>query len=74
MNGVVAAVSAVVAVVSLFSTVASLLAALAGGIVLAPFAFGLFLLAVTGVFSGVEDGAVREQNPVLDGRRWRTSS
>ena len=52
MNGVVATVSGVVAVVSLFLTAVSLLAAPAGGIIFTPFLFGLFLLALVGVFSG----------------------
>ena len=71
MNSVVAATSAVVATGSLFLTAASLLAAPAGGVIFTPFLFGLFLLALVGVFSGVENRAVREHNPVLDGKRWR---
>ena len=74
MNGVVATVSGVVAAVSLFLTAASLLAAPAGGIIFTPFLFGLFSLALVGVFSGVEDRTVREHSPVLDGTRWRSSS
>ena len=74
MKGVVAAISAVVAAVSLFLTAASLLAAPAGGAIFTPFLFGLFLLALVGVFSGLEDRTVREHNPVLDGRRWRNAS
>ena len=71
MNSVVAATSAVVATGSLFLTAASLLAARAGGVIFTPFLFGLFLLALVGVFSGVENRAVREHNPLLDGKRWR---
>ena len=71
MTGAVAAASALVATGSLFLTAASLVAAPAGGVVFAPFLFGLFLLALVGVFSGVENRAVREHDPVLDGKRWR---
>jgi hypothetical protein len=65
--------SAVVAAVSLFLTVASLLAIPVGAI-FAPFLFGLFLLALVGVFGGLEDRTVRQQKPVLDGERWRNGS
>jgi hypothetical protein len=33
--------------------------------------FGVFLLALVGVFSGLENRTVRQHEPVLDGRRWR---
>jgi hypothetical protein len=65
--------SAVVAAVSLFLTVASLLAIPVGAI-FAPFLFGLFLLALVGVFGGLEDRTVRQQRPVLDRERWRNGS
>jgi hypothetical protein len=65
--------SAVVAAVSLFLTVASLLAIPVGAI-FAPFLFGLFLLALVGVFGGLEDRTVRQQKPVLDRERWRNGS
>ena len=74
MNGLVAAASAVVGVGSLFLTAASLLAALVGGLIFTPFLFGLFLLALVGVFGGLEDRTVRERDRVLDGKRWRNDS
>ena len=74
MNGVVATMSGIVAAVSLFLTAASLLAAPAGGVVFTPFLFGLFLLALLGVFGGLEDRRVRQHNPVLDGVTWRNDS
>jgi hypothetical protein len=74
MNGVVATLSGIVGAVSLFLTAASLLAAPADGVVFTPFLFGLFLLALVGVFGGLEDRTVRQDNPVLDGTRWRNGS
>jgi hypothetical protein len=65
--------SAVVAAVSLFLTVASLLAIPVGAI-FAPFLFGLFLLALVGVFGGLDDRTVRQHKPVLDQERWRNGS
>jgi hypothetical protein len=65
--------SAVIATVSLLLTVASLVAVPAG-VVLAPFTFGLFLLALVGVFGGLEDRRVRQRNPDLNGDRWRNGS
>ena len=74
MKGLLGAMSAVVAVVSLFLTAASLLAAPAGGAIFTPFLFGLFLLALVGVFGELEDRTVREPERVLDGTRWRNGS
>jgi hypothetical protein len=71
VNGVVAALSAAVATVSLFLTAASLLAAPVGGVIFTPFLFGLFLLALVGVFSGLENRTVRRYNPPMNPRRWR---
>jgi hypothetical protein len=54
-------------------TVASLLA-FPFGVVFAPFTFGAFLLALAGVFGGLEDRTVRQRKPVLDAQRWRNGS
>jgi hypothetical protein len=74
MKGVAAVMSAIVATGSLCLTAASLLAAPAGGVVFTPFLFGLFLLALVGVFGGLEGRTVRQHNPVLDGKAWRHGS
>ncbi len=65
--------SAVVAAVSLFLTLASLLVFPIGAL-LAVFPFGLFLLALVGVFGGLEDRTVRQHNPSMNPRRWRDGS
>jgi hypothetical protein len=64
--------SALVAVVSLALAVALL--PVPGGVLFSPFLFGLFLLALVGVFAGLEDRSVRRHEPVLDPRRWRDGS
>jgi hypothetical protein len=74
MSRAIAAASAIVAAGSLFLTAASLVAAIAGGVIFMPFLLGLWLLAVLGVFGGVEDRRVRQHDPVLDGKRWRNGS
>ena len=45
-----------------------------GAVMFALVAFGLFLLALVGVLSGLEDRTVRPHDVVLDGRRWRDGS
>jgi hypothetical protein len=42
-----------------------------GGVVFAPFLFGLFLLALLGVFGGLEDRRVRDHKPAMNPRKWR---
>jgi hypothetical protein len=59
-------------VVALFLTVASLF--LIGGVIFAPFLFGLFLLALVGVLAGLKDRTVRQHNPAMNPRRWRDDS
>jgi hypothetical protein len=63
------AVSSVVAVASLFLTVALL--PVIGAALFAIVSFGLFLLALVGVLSGVEDRTVRQRDPSLNPTRWR---
>jgi hypothetical protein len=61
--------SAVVAVTCLLLSLALL--PVPGGVVFAPFLFGLFLLALLGVFAGLEDRSVRSRQPAMDPRKWR---
>jgi hypothetical protein len=61
-----------VAVAALLLSVAML--PLWGGVLFALFLFGLFLLALVGVLSGLDDRAVRQRDPVLDPRGWRNGS
>ena len=63
--------SAPVAVVSLLLTVALL--PVPGGVIFAPFTFGLFLLSLVGVLRGL-DRRVRQKNPRVDPTRWRGNS
>jgi hypothetical protein len=62
----------VVAFVSLFLSVALLL--VPGGAFVAPFLFGLFLLAVVGALAGAKDRTVRQHNPAMNPRGWRDGS
>jgi hypothetical protein len=64
--------SALVAIVSLLLTVALL--PVPGGVIFAPFTFGLFLLSLVGVLSGLDDRRVRQRNPRVDPTRWRGNS
>ena len=64
--------SAFVAVASLFLTVALL--PVPGGVLFAMFTFGLFLLALGGVFAGLEDRTVGRRETSMDPRRWRDGS
>ena len=57
------------AIPSLVLTVALL--PLPGGVVFAMFSFGLFLLAMLGVFAGIEDRTVRQHNPSMSPDNWR---
>jgi hypothetical protein len=61
-----------VAVSSLISAVA--FAPVIGAALLVLLLFGLFLLAMVGVFMGVEDRTVQQHDPVLDPKRWRNGS
>jgi hypothetical protein len=46
-----------------------------GGVVFALLLFfPLFLLALLGVFAGLEDRTVRQHNPSMDGTKWRNGS
>ena len=61
---------AFLAVAALFLSAVSLL--VIGGVVFALFLFfPLFLLALVGVLSGVEDRTVRQHNPSMNPREWR---
>ena len=64
--------SAFVAVASLLVTVALL--PLPGGVLFAMFSFGLFLLALGGVFAGLENRTVRQHDASTDPRGWRDGS
>jgi hypothetical protein len=57
---------------ALFLTIAALV--VMGGVIFAPFLFGLFLLALVGVLGGLKDRAVRQHNPAMNPRRWRDGS
>ena len=65
-------ISSLVAVGSLFLAVAFI--PVIGATLIVLLLFGAFLLALVGVFSGVDDRTVRQHDPVLDGRRWRGGS
>ena len=62
-------ISSLIAVSSLVLALA--LAPVIGAALLVLILFGLFLLAMVGVFSGMEDRTVRQRDVVLDGKRWR---
>ena len=64
--------SAFVAVASLLLTVALL--PVPGGVLFAMFTFGMFLLAMGGVFAGLEDRTVRQHEPPMNPRGWRDGS
>jgi hypothetical protein len=65
--------SSLVTVISLLLTAASLM--VIGGAVFALLLFfPLFLLALLGVFAGLEDRTVRQHNPSMDGAKWRNGS
>jgi hypothetical protein len=60
------------ALMALFLTIAALV--VMGGVIFAPFLFGLFLLALVGVLGGLKDRTVRQHNPAMNPRRWRDGS
>jgi hypothetical protein len=62
-------ISSLVAIGSLFLAVAFV--PVVGAALIVLLLFGVFLLALVGVFSGLENRTVRQHEPVLDGRRWR---
>lgn len=62
-------ISSLVAVGSLFLAVAFV--PVIGAALIVLLLFGVFLLALVGVFSGMDDRTVRQHDPILDGRRWR---
>jgi hypothetical protein len=64
--------SSAVAVVSLLLAVA--LVPVIDGVLIAMFLVGLFLLALVGVVSRVEDRTVRQHDPAMDPRKWRDGS
>ena len=64
--------SAFVAVASLLLTVALL--PVPGGVLFAMFTFGMFLLALGGVFAGLEDHTVSTRDVSVDPTRWRNGS
>jgi hypothetical protein len=66
-------------VLSAFGAIASLLLTVAllpvpGGVLFAMFSFGVFLLALGGVFAGLEDRTVRQRETSMDPRGWRGGS
>jgi hypothetical protein len=61
-----------VAVSSLILAVA--FAPVIGAALLVLLLLGLFLLAMVGVFMGVEDRTVRQHDPALDPKAWRDGS
>jgi hypothetical protein len=65
-------ISSLVAVASLLLAV--VLAPVVGAALFVLLLFGLFLLALVGVFSGLDDRTVRQHDPVLDPRGWREGS
>ena len=66
------ALSAFVAVVSLVG--AALLTPAIVGVLFALPLVGLFVLALVGVLSGVDDRTVRQHDPSMDPAGWRGSS
>ena len=50
-------------------TVVSLL--IVGGVLFAPFLFGLFLLALIGVIAESGDRTVRQHDPPMNAKTWR---
>jgi hypothetical protein len=45
-----------------------------GGVLFAFLFFGVFLLALVGVLTGLEDRTVRQHNPSMNPTRWRDGS
>jgi hypothetical protein len=65
-------ISSLVAVGSLFLAVAFV--PVIGAALIVLLLFGLFLLALVGVLSGLEDRTVRQHDTVLDPTGWRNRS
>jgi hypothetical protein len=65
-------ISSLVAVGSLFLAVA--LVPVIGATLIVLLMLGVFLLALVGVFSGLEDRTVRQRDTVLDPTGWRNGS
>ena len=61
--------SALVAVLFLLGAAATL--PLLGAVLFAAVLFGAFMLALVGVFSGLEDRTVEQHDPALDPAAWR---
>lgn len=61
---------AYLATAALFLTVATLFPI--GGVILTPFVLGLFLLSLVGVLSDRTDRTVRQHDPPMDSRSWRS--
>jgi hypothetical protein len=64
--------SALIAVGSLLGAVVFI--PLIVGALLSLILVGLFLLALVGVFSGLEDHTVRQHDPPMDPKGWRNGS
>ena len=56
----------------LFLVGAAALLPVMGAVLFAAVLFGLFLLALVAVLSGVEDRTVEQHDPALDPARWRS--
>jgi hypothetical protein len=67
----ISVLSGLLALVSLLVTI--VLLPVPGGVLFAPFTFGLFLLALAGVVDGASDHRVRQRDPRTDPTRWRRS-
>jgi hypothetical protein len=65
-------ISSFIAVGSLFLAVAFV--PVIGAALIVLLLLGVFLLALVGVFSGMDDRTVRQHDAVLDGSKWRRSS
>jgi hypothetical protein len=65
------ALNSLLALFSLALTIALL--PVPGGAIFAPFTFGLFLLALGGVMSGLDDHDVRPRRTTMDPSGWRDS-
>lgn len=65
-------IMAILALAALALGVGSLL--VIGGVIFAPFLFGLFGLALVGVLSGLNERTVRQRNPELNPTGWRDGS
>jgi hypothetical protein len=64
--------SGLLALLSLLVTI--VLLPVPGGVLFAPFSFGLFLLSLAGAVDGASDHRVRQRDPRVDPTAWRRSS